>query len=589
MKFPVPAFFELCRRVQKQINEKRELKFMVEKNNEQHMQQDASPLTPAPSPSTSGVQWLLLDELHESAWNPRQYYPEVQMAELVQSMKESGFRDWLPLMVRPIPGQGYEIGAGHRRSRAAREAGLSKVPCIVREMTDEQFLDVLNFDNTGREDVHPLHEAAGWQQWMEKTGKGVLDIAARIGQSKEYVYQRLKYSSLIDEAKKAFLDGEIKSGHAILVARLQPPDQKTSLQYAVTADWQGNRPSVRQLAAFIQQKVHLDLARANFDLASAELVPAAGSCNACPKRTRNSPELLLGIEQVADPEQDDCTDPRCFQSKLNAHLVQLKAKIEATGSKPVEVSGQYSKPKKGVLSRSDYQIVEGSPKGSQVAVVTDGAEAGTVIHINVNPPKPAPPSGDSPSGQKLSPEAAKLDTEKRQAKLDLELCVRRAILDSIRAKVTSVSRIDLEVLLPEILHNSDYDGELSRMHGKEFDGYLGGEALQKVLGGLRDQEIFQLTVELPLLEELADWNIQRGKEPELLLAGAKRYKVDAAKIRIQVESAANKTPAAPSAPPADKKPLVVPPPTSKKAAPAKKKKTSAPKPAPKKKGKSTGK
>src|SRR5258707_14371312 len=98
-------------------------------------------------------------------------------------------------------------------------------------MDDVEFLDVLNFDNAGREDVHPLHEAAGWRQWMEKTGKGVLDIAARIGQSKEYVYQRLKYSALIPEAQAAFLDGKLTAGHAVQIARRD--DQKKWLKFCL--------------------------------------------------------------------------------------------------------------------------------------------------------------------------------------------------------------------------------------------------------------------------------------------------------------------------------------------------------------------
>jgi len=128
------------------------------------------------------LRMIPIENLHESPWNPRQYYPEGAMRELIDSMRVSGYREWLPLMVRPAPdGFGYEIGAGHRRRRAAEAVGIEILPCVVRPLSDAQFLDVLNFDNTGREDVHPLHEAAGWRAWMEKTGHGVIDIAYRIG------------------------------------------------------------------------------------------------------------------------------------------------------------------------------------------------------------------------------------------------------------------------------------------------------------------------------------------------------------------------------------------------------------------------
>lgn len=476
-----------------------------------------------------------VDELFESPWNPRQYYPEGPMQELIESMRTNGYRDWLPLVVRPRPeGTGYEIGAGHRRSRAAKAAGISHVPCIVREMSDVEFLDVLNFDNTGREDVHPLHEAAGWQAWMEKTGKGVLDIAARIGQSKEYVYQRLKYSALVPDARKAFLDAEISAGHAVLIARLQAADQPKALKFAMAADWKGNRPGIRQLAEFIQRDVHLDMARAQFDVSDAGLVAAAGSCDACPKRTKNSPELLLAIEQVADPDLDDCTDPACFNSKVTAHLVQVKAKLAAEGKKPLNVSSNHGKPKKGCdFSMDQVQRVPPETKGAQTAVLADGPGVGEVIYV-----KPIPQSQNKSSSGANS-EAAKREEEKRQKKLDLEIAVRRAILDEVRAKVKDVSRVDIEILLRDILHNADYDEELGRMHSAVFAKPLMGEALADALSELRDAEIFQLAVEVPLLEELRDWNVRRKPNPELLLAAAKRYKVDPVKIRKQVEDAAS--------------------------------------------------
>lgn len=502
------------------------------------------------------TQLIPLERLVESEWNPRQYYPDGPLQELVESMRSSGFRQWLPLLVRPMGNMFFEIGAGHRRRKAAELAGIEQVPCIVQPMTDEEFLDVLNFDNTAREDVHPLHEAAGWQHWMQKTGKGVADIASKIGQSIGYVYQRLKYASLIDDAKKAFLDDQIRARQAVMIARLQPEDQAKALKFAIT-DYQGHVPSVRQLGDFIQRNVHLDMARASFDLASVELLPAAGSCNACPKRTKNAPDLLLSIERVADPNRDDCTDPSCFNAKLSAHIVQLKAKLEAGGAKPLEVSGGYGKAKKGVLGRGDYCQASGDTKNAQPAIVADGPNAGTIIHITVNPPKPKAASPNPDSQQ------AKLAQEKREAAIQLELSARRAILDAILAKVTDVSRVDLEYLLPDLIENCA-DKELTRLHGEGIWGH--GEALAKFLAKLRDVDVFQLAVEVPLMEDFSQYRLI-NKPAERLLAAAKRYKVDAQKIRIQVEGAAKKPPVAAAAKKAETSPAQAA--AAKKKAPAK--------------------
>lgn len=332
---------------------------------------------------TSGVEIrdISLTDLHESPWNPRQHFPEAAMNELTESIRQNGFRRWLPLVVRPRVEGGYEIGAGHRRSRAAFDAGITSVPCIVREMTDAQFLDVLNFDNCGRLDVHPLHESAGWSAWMEKTGKGVVDIAARIGQSKEYVYQRLKYSALIDAGREAFLDGEISAGHAILIARLQPADQKKALKACEPPTWNPDqRPSVRDLVTFIQRDIHLDMARAAFDLEDESLLAPAGACSNCPKRTTNSPDLELSPGVGLS---DDCTDPGCFHAKLGAHLVRIKQAMEATGIKPVEVSSSYGKVKKGLLKPGEYQQVAKNTPGATAAIIADGHDAGKVVHVKL--------------------------------------------------------------------------------------------------------------------------------------------------------------------------------------------------------------
>lgn len=222
-----------------------------------------SSLTPPPAiitftPPDNAPRLIALAELHESPWNPRQHYPEAPLAELAESMRANGFRDWLPLVVRlrvtddPATTTGYEIAAGHRRARAARMAGLTHVPCLVRAMSDAELLDVLNFDNSGREDVHPLHEAAGWRTWMEKTGGFAPDIAARIGQSERFVYDRLKCLELIPQGQQLFLDGALNVAHAREIARLEPAEQRAALEYCCPAYDPDRVVTTRELASWIE-------------------------------------------------------------------------------------------------------------------------------------------------------------------------------------------------------------------------------------------------------------------------------------------------------------------------------------------------
>jgi ParB/RepB/Spo0J family partition protein len=188
--------------------------------------------------------------------------------------------------VRPN-GTGFEIGAGHRRARAAKLAQLTEVPCVVKPMDDVQFLELLVFENDHREDVHPLEEAEGYRSLMTHAKYDVAKIAERLGRSVKYVYDRVKLLQLITPAKTLFLEGKLTAGHAILLARLKPDDQRRALGDP-KQDYDGGgvfehedllfspdseeydqgltdvKPvSVRELAAWIDKNVRFDVAAAD--------------------------------------------------------------------------------------------------------------------------------------------------------------------------------------------------------------------------------------------------------------------------------------------------------------------------------------
>ncbi len=166
---------------------------------------------------------LSLTEVFQSKLNPRHQTNSDAQAELEQSIRTQGIVT--PLLVRPIE-KGFEIAAGHRRFRAAAAIGLETVPCVVRNMTDEQFLEILTLENLQREDIHPLDEAKGYHQLMTKCKQDVARIAERVGRSVKYIYDRIKLLDLVKGAQQLFYDGRITAGHAILLARLTTKDQE---------------------------------------------------------------------------------------------------------------------------------------------------------------------------------------------------------------------------------------------------------------------------------------------------------------------------------------------------------------------------
>ena len=111
---------------------------------------------------------LKISEIEPNRDQPRKEFEEESMAELADSIAQHGILQ--PLLVRPIFGGGYQIVAGERRWRAARRAGVSEVPVVVRELTDGQVMELALIENLQREDLTPLEEALGYQTLIETYG-----------------------------------------------------------------------------------------------------------------------------------------------------------------------------------------------------------------------------------------------------------------------------------------------------------------------------------------------------------------------------------------------------------------------------------
>lgn len=218
--------------------------------------------------SDATITTLKLEQLQSSKTNPRRSFAGEAMQELQESVKRHGILQ--PILVRPSDGR-YEIVAGERRFRAAKAAGLGSIPVTVRELTDQDALEIQVIENLQRQDLHPLEEADGYQALLRVKSYDAAKIAERVGRSVKYVYDRIKLLQLIEPVRKVFLAGEIAAGHAILLARLTPTDQKRSLEgdgdsgrglfQADRGLWdEGGRKacSVRELEQWIENHVRFD-------------------------------------------------------------------------------------------------------------------------------------------------------------------------------------------------------------------------------------------------------------------------------------------------------------------------------------------
>ena len=191
--------------------------------------------------SGSGAVELKISELEPNREQPRREFDEKAMAELADSIAQHGLLQ--PLLVRPLFGGGYQIVAGERRWRAARMAGLSEVPAVVREMSDHEVMELALIENLQRADLTPLEEANGYQTLLDKYGMTQEEVAKTVGKSRPAVANALRLLHLPEAIREMVERGELSAGHARTL--LAFPDEASMLEAAKKAVEQGL--SVREL------------------------------------------------------------------------------------------------------------------------------------------------------------------------------------------------------------------------------------------------------------------------------------------------------------------------------------------------------
>jgi ParB family chromosome partitioning protein len=326
-----------------------------------------------------------------STTNPRKSFDDASMADLTASVREVGVQS--PILIRPRE-QGYELVCGERRFRAAKAAELSEIPAIVREMSDAEAYQAQIIENLQRADVHPAEEADSYAAMMSaSTEISIDDVAKKVGKTAGYVAQRLRLRTLELDAKLLFIKGTITLGHALLLARLTPADQERAIRFMLDCDPKYDKRSITelvrdrlglrrsdeevpvdegdegeeeeaisynmpnpqvakymrhgrriveateaQLKRWIESNVLLKLADVPWRLDDAELLPAAGACVSCPKRSGSNAALFGDLTAEADV----CLDTVCFSAKQDATLKAHKAAAKDDGMQLLKISSKSS-------------------------------------------------------------------------------------------------------------------------------------------------------------------------------------------------------------------------------------------------------
>ena len=164
-----------------------------------------------------GITMVRVSAIEPNRGQPRKEFDSESLSELADSIREHGVLQ--PLLVRRMPGtsledESYQLVAGERRWRAARMAGLSEVPVVVREMSEAEVLEFALIENLQREDLNPLEEAGGYQELIDTFGLTQEEVARKVGRSRSAVANALRVLKLPQELHPYLRDGDLTAGHA---------------------------------------------------------------------------------------------------------------------------------------------------------------------------------------------------------------------------------------------------------------------------------------------------------------------------------------------------------------------------------------
>lgn len=195
--------------------------------------------------SQSGVTTVRISEIEPNLSQPRKQFDEEALSELADSIAAHGVLQ--PLLIRPTPGGTYQIVAGERRWRAARLAGLSEVPALIREITDEETDQLALIENLQREDLNAVETAQGYRRLMDKYGMTQEQLSAAVGKSRPAIANTLRILTLPEDILPMVAEGKLSAGHAKAVLSA-PEERRIALAKRIAAEGLSVREAERLAA-----------------------------------------------------------------------------------------------------------------------------------------------------------------------------------------------------------------------------------------------------------------------------------------------------------------------------------------------------
>ena len=168
-----------------------------------------------------------IDLIEPSSFQPRMNFDEERLEELAQSIRSNGIIQ--PLLIRRIDGGKYQLVAGERRWRAAQRAGLSKVPCVVREIPEEKMLELALVENIQRQELNAIEEAHAYKRLIEALGLTQEMVAQRVGRDRTFITNYLRLLRLPEDIQQLVESEKLSMGHARALLGVDDPEIQRNL------------------------------------------------------------------------------------------------------------------------------------------------------------------------------------------------------------------------------------------------------------------------------------------------------------------------------------------------------------------------
>ena len=451
-------------------------------------------------------------------------------------------------------GARYQIVAGHRRVAAAEIAGLATLDAVIRPMTDDEVRLAHLTENLQREGLAALEEAGAYAELRDRDGASCAQIAAAVGKSKSHVAIRLKLLEACPEVRAALEAGEIGAEVAGYIARL--PLAKFQIQALARARDRGvadgGRISTRRVHEDLIEHFSTKLADAIFDTQDAALLPDAGACTTCVKRSGGDPDLFADIvtptgERWYGPKGEDiCTDTGCFAEKKKAHLAAAAAKLAAQGKAVVAGNAARSalsatgEVKGGYVALKDVKDALAKAKAKDKVTVVEIQDQRTGKLIKAVKREDAKAAGVKlESTERAGPQRSWEETHRKQQEEDArkqaaahqESLFRRHLLTTLRAQYAPAERsaTDLQLVVESAIDSMEHAARSGLLW---LYGWKDIPAARKLIPSLTRDQLALLLLDIALVPDVVV-NPWRPDPATRLATAANAYGVDVKALRAQ--------------------------------------------------------